>query len=209
MSKLPQVTVIIPYRENRGYLQLAIQSVKTQTYEGDIQLLEMKSNNTVGENLNNGIVLATGDYITYLCDDDLLPANAIADSVATFIAEPNADFIHGMAHNFLPDGSYALHRPAVLRPKIGDLLKRNHIHGGTVMYRASFFEKYGKYNASLLTGEEFEMHLRALHRGAVMGYCDSVLYHYRMHGLQKHKRHILPNGERREDHINRFKNLYR
>lgn len=205
---LPKVTVIIPYREDRGWLSDAITSVNEQQYDGEIELLIVQGDCPVGENLNNGIAQATGQFITYLCDDDLLPPNAIADSVAAFAAQPAADFIHGRSENFDVKGGGYIYEPPMQQPTVKDLLHRNPIHGGTVMYRTDFFEHFGKYDTQLLTGEEYELHLRALHQGAVIGYVDAVVYRYRLHPLQKHKRHIMPNGERREVVIQRIKDRY-
>ena len=68
----PTVTVIIYFKEDRGWLKEAIQSVKNQRYDGKIELL-LESGGTASENLNKGIRKATGKYLRYLSEDDLLP----------------------------------------------------------------------------------------------------------------------------------------
>lgn len=208
-KKLPLVSVIIPYREDRGWLQDAIASVEAQEYDGLIEIIEAQGAFPVGHNINAGLAKSMGTLITYLCEDDLLPKDAIALSVAHFLANADIDFLHGNAENFSETGHVQHWVPECKHPLIADLLQFNHIHGGTVMYRSTFFEKYGNYDEELLTSEEVEMHMRALYHGAKIGYVDAVLYRYRLHSRQKHRRNVLANGETREEHRNRFKEKYR
>jgi glycosyltransferase involved in cell wall biosynthesis len=207
------ISIIIPYREDRGWLAAAIASVKAQRFVTDteIQLLQVKGDRTVGANLNAGIKEAKGDYITYLCEDDLLPPDAIAQSVAAFADHPALDFIHGNAMNVYQTNDHEyLYRPKVMFPTLADLLAHNHIHGGTVMYRRDFFERFGLFDEGLTTAEEYELHLRALSRHAVLGYVDAELYQYRIHDRQKHRTHLMPDGTTtREEYIEQIRNRFR
>lgn len=176
-----QVSVIIPYKEDRGYLSDAIDSVNKQTYK-NIQLIMSKSDNSVGYNLNRGIEKATGDLIRYLCDDDKLPINSIEKQVQAF---KNYDMSHGKAYHFWNSGKHMQQIPRVENPVLKDMYEGNVFHGGTVMYRASNFEKFGMFDESLWTGEEFDLNLSWLSQGAKVGYCDAFLYLYRRHQEQK------------------------
>ena len=180
-----KVSIIIPYQKDRGYLQEAINSVHRQTYQ-DIELILSQSDRGVSYNLNRGIKKSTGDFIKYLCDDDMLTPNSITDSVN---AMKGCDFIHGNAYNLFPNG--------------------NKIHGGTLMYRRDVFERFGYFNESLWTGEEYEFNLRLLSQGASLGVSNRFLYYYRRHEQQK----SLGNKEieyrlRRAEEIERIKNMY-
>lgn len=177
-----KVSVIIPYRVDRGYLEQAIQSVKNQTYEGEIELILSQSDNGVSYNLNKGVNKANGSLIKYLCDDDKLTPNCIKDSVE---AIEGFDFIHGNAINFWSNGNKQYHRSTKAKPTLKDLKKENTIHGGTLMYRAEVFEQFGMFDETLWTGEEYEFNLRLLSMGAKIGYCNSFLYYYRRHDTQK------------------------
>lgn len=179
---LDKVSVIIPYVKDRGYLNEAIKSVECQDYKGEIELILSQSNKGVSYNLNRGINQATGTYIKYLCDDDKLTLNSISDSVR--VMQGN-DFIHGNAVNFWNNGQRSLHQPLIKRPTLNDLLTRNHIHGGTLMYRKDVFERFGMFDESLTTGEEYDFNLMLLSKGARIGYCNHFLYLYRRHFEQK------------------------
>lgn len=178
---LPKVTIIIPYKVDRGYLRRAIESVSEQTYKGEIELILSQSEGSVSYNLNRGIEKSTGDYIKYLCDDDWLPPNSIEDSVFTL---SGADFIHGNAINVFGDRRQ-LQKPRKERPTLNDMLNNNVIHGGTLMYRKEVFEKVGLFDESLDCAEEYEFNLRCLKHGLKLKYCNKTLYNYRRHDKQK------------------------
>ena len=175
----PKVSVIIPYKVDRGWLDKAIKSVQEQTYTGEIELILSQSDANASINFNNGLKEATGEYIRFLCDDDILPHNSIADSVRDI---QGYDVLHGWACNFYGDGSRNIHKAKDVT--FQSLLKTNGIHGGTLFFHKSVF-KYGNFNEQITTGEEFEFNLRLLREGVRYGTSSSILYHYRRHSRQK------------------------
>lgn len=178
---LPKVTIIIPFKEDRGYLEQAIESVKFQTYKGEIELIQSQSNNGVSYNINRGIEKATGEYIKYLCDDDYLTPNSIQDSVLSI---GGADFIHGKAYNRHP-GRTELQIPKIVQPTFAQMLNNNVIHGGTLMYRKDVFDRIGLFDETLDCAEEYEFNLRCLANGMRLRYVNAILYNYRRHDQQK------------------------
>lgn len=181
-NQLPKVSIIIPYHHDRGWLQDAIDSVHNQSYDGKIELLLSESKNPVGYNLNRGIEQASGELIKYLCDDDLLTANSIEDSVNCLLK--GYDFIHGNAINKFPVHE-VFQRPRMEQPTLKDMIHNNVIHGGTLMFRASLFDKIGLFDETLTSAEEYDLNMRALSKGMKLGYCNSTLYIYRRHDEQK------------------------
>lgn len=174
------VSIIIPYNKDRGYLTHALNSIDRQGYK-DIEVIQSHSDNGVSYNLNQGIKKAKGELITYLCDDDMLPPNAIEDTVKNF----KGDFVHGNAVNFWPDGKKQLQVPTKLNPTLKDMLNKNFIHGGTVTYHIDCFSDNNLFDESLTTGEEYEFNLRLLSQGYKLEYVDKLLYLYRRHEAQK------------------------
>lgn len=175
------VSVIVPYKTDRGYLGEALNSIHQQTYK-DYEIILSQSDNTVGVNINEGIKKAKGKYICYLCDDDMLTQNSLKDRVE-FLDQNNFDFIHTYAY-WYQDGKtnhYGLTNPYT---QFNSVLESNGIHGGTVMYKREIFEKH-LYNEELTTGEEWEFHLRILKDGYRLGFCDTYSYLYRRHSEQK------------------------
>lgn len=200
---MKKVSVIIPYVKGRGYLREAIKSVKAQSYP-NVELVMAKSSNPVGTNLNTGISNSTGDYICYLCDDDLLPVDSIRDRVK---AMQDYDFIHGCAEEFgIVNRPYI---PILQRPMLEDMLHKNVINGGTVMYRREVFEQHGIFDEKLTCGEEYEYNLRLLFEGAEIGYCDNVVYLYRRHNKQKGRPTCPAEKKKRLEQVEQIKNRFR
>jgi len=176
----PVVTVIIPYKIDRGWLKEAIASVPK-----DVQLLVSQGEGNWPENFNKVLSKAEGEYVRYLHEDDMLTPNCIQDSVRTF-EEQKVDFIHGMAiERYQGSDKQITKEPIVRYPTLQDLLKKNTIHSATTMYRREVFVKLGGFNETLNTAEEFEFHLRCLNAGLKIGYCPSILAIYRRHPDQK------------------------
>jgi len=172
-----KVTIIIPTKNDRGYLHHAIDSIKKQTHQ-DFQILIGKGG-TVGENINKCIPYIQGDVVLKIDDDDILPCNAFQfalDGIKDY------DFIHGNALRFTSHKSYTIAKPNITQPSLNQLLYHNVIHGGTCYYRK---EVFSKWDESLTTGEEYDFNLRLLSENKTIGHVDDILYFYRLHEKQK------------------------
>jgi len=181
-EKQPEVTVIIPYKEDRGWLKEAIDSVPA-----GVQLLLSQGDGNWPENFNKALPLAKGKYIRWLHEDDILAENCIENSVK-ILKKNNVDFIHGNAIEFQNgvERKEIIRVPRNKKPVLDDLLCRNDIHQATLMYKREVFEKLGGLDPSpkYYSFEEFEFNLRCLKEGFKIGYCDSVLAYYRRHPNQ-------------------------
>lgn len=203
-TELPKVSIIIPFKEDRGWLNNAIDSVYLQTYKGQIELIESKSDGNVSYNLNQGIKKATGEYVKYLCDDDLLTPNSIEDSVR---AMEGNDFIHGLAINRFTSGD-KIQKPRLIQPTLVDMLESNVIHGGSLMYRRDVFERFGLFDETIRSAEEYEFNMRIMQAGCKLGYCNEILYIYRRHDEQKSLGKGIDQAER-AIRINAIKDKFR
>jgi len=176
-----KVTVIIPYNKDRGWLKEAVESVPN-----GVQLILSKGEGNWPENFNKALHQATGDYIRWLHEDDMLTPNCIEDSIQA-IEEQGVDFIHGEAIEIFMNAGRGTQRysPPIKNPTVQDLLKKNVIHSATLMYKREVFEKVGKMNETLNTAEEFEFNLRCLKAGLKIGFCNAPLAFYRRHPQQK------------------------
>ena len=177
-----KVTVIIPYKKDRGWLQDAIDSVPA-----DVQLIVSQGEGNWPANFNKVLGQAEGDYIKFLHEDDMLLPNCIEDSVKA-IEEQGVDFIHGNAVELFQGTERLRHyKPKATHPTVEDLLAKNVLHCPTLMYRKEVFDKVGTFDESLNNQEEYEFNLRCLKAGLKIGYCDSFLAVYRRHSTQKIK----------------------
>jgi hypothetical protein len=175
------VTVIIPYKDDRGWLQNAIDSVPDT-----VQLIVSQGLGNWPQNFNKVLDQVEGKYIKYLHEDDMLTPNSIDDSVRA-IEEQGVDFIHGDALE-VTEGKDKVVRyvPKIKNPELIDLLKNNVIHSVTLMYKKEVFEKLGGFNESpkMYSFEEFEFNLRCLMNGFKIGYVPLSLGVYRRHFKQ-------------------------
>lgn len=175
------VSVIIPCNKDRGFLEETINSVKNQTYS-EVEIIVIKSDGSTSYNLNKGLEKATGEYIKICADDDLLTPNCIADSLKSIAG---FDFIHGNAIDFWENGAEQPYIPPIKNPTLKEMLIKNIIHGGTVLYRRDCFERFGNFDETLWCAEEYEFNMRLLSKGCTINYCDSYLQRYRKHKKQK------------------------
>ena len=176
-----KVSIIIPYSVDRGWLDQAEESIDRQTFD-NIEVIHSQSDNGVSYNLNRGIEKATGDFIKYLCEDDMLTLNSIEDSVN---AMEGVDFIHGNSYTLYNNGQVREYIAPEQHPTLDQMAHSNCIHGGSLMYSADVFERFGFFDESLWTGEEYDFNMRIMSKGAKLGYCNSFLYIYRRHNEQK------------------------
>jgi hypothetical protein len=176
-----KVTVVIPYNRDRGWLQQAIGSIPK-----GVQLLLSKGDGNWPQNFNKVLNQATGKYIRWLHEDDMLTDNSIEDSVYA-IESQDVDFIHGNAYELFMNVGRAPGKfiPKIKIPTVQDLLGKNFIHSETLLYKREVFEKVGGLDETLQTAEEREFNLRCLQAGLKIGYCDSFLAWYRRHPQQK------------------------
>ena len=172
------VTVIIPFKEDRGWLDQAIDSVPI-----GCQLILAKGDGNKSQNFNKVLGQVRGDFIRVLDEDDMLTENCIEDSLR---AIEGYDFIHGNALQMYDSGHGRLipYIPPITHPTLLDLINKNVIHNMTTMYRREVFEKLGGYDESLKWAEDYDFHLRCLAKGMKIGYCNSFLCYYRMHEKQ-------------------------
>jgi len=178
--KRPKATVIISYKEDRGWLQQAIDSVPA-----DCQLILAQGDNGFSADFNAVLPQVQADYVRYLHDDDMLTPNCIDDSVRA-IEEQDVDLIHGNVVELgMNSGRNLLYVPPVKQPTLETMLKKNTIHSASVMYRKSVFDRVGGFDPDLASSEDYEFNLRCLHNGMKIGYCQSTLAFYRRHPKQK------------------------
>lgn len=174
------VSVILFYNKDRGYLKEAIHSVENQTYP-KVELIISHSDGSSSYNINQGLKKAKGDYIRLMCEDNKLTNHCIEKSVEVL---KDFDFIHGKAVNFWDDGRQTVYEPNPHIPTLDEMLERNRIHGGTVMWKRECFDLF-KFDETIGFAEEYKFNLQLLAAGKKLGYVDSVLQHYRQHSEQK------------------------
>ncbi len=173
------VSVIIPYHQDRGYLFDAIESYEAQEFTGTSELiLSHNLTYSLGENFNAGVARAKGKYVKILPDDDLLTPNCLQDLFEA-AERTNADLVFAQARDF--KGSQNTYwTPIVTDMSLEALLFENFIHGGTTLYRTDMLRELEGYDESLWTAEEYEFHLRCVSKGFKLHYVPKIVFNYRV-----------------------------
>ncbi|HNW52857.1 MAG TPA: glycosyltransferase [Bacteroidales bacterium] len=199
------VSVIIPYNRDRGFLREAVASAKASKYV-KVEVILANGDQTLGKNFNQGLRRATGKYVKILAEDDLLTVSGLFHLVK---AMESYDFVCANSENF---GRKNYIMKSVAPASLTQLLQRNTIHGGTVLYRRDILVAVGGMDESIWTGEELELHYRLLSKGYKCGYVDATVCRYRLHDAQKSIGASVATAEykrRRVECINSFREKYK
>jgi len=210
------ISVIIPYHQDRGYLFDAIESYESQVFTGTSELI-LSHNPTflLGQNFNAGIVQSQGKYIKILAEDDLLTSNCLQDLFDA--AEKNeADLVFAEAYHIVEDefardynseGHYIPNLENGIN--LDSLLENNFIHGVTTFYRTSMLKELGGYDESLWTAEEYEFHLRCISKGYKLYYEPKIVINYRVWSNSKSIVYRKTRNQERQSLIESIRDRFR
>ncbi len=202
------VSVIIPYHQDRGYLFDAIESYEAQEFTGTSELI-LSHNPTFsqGQNINAGLKKANGKYIKILHDDDLLTPNCLQD-LFDAAERTQSDCVFAQASEFAGNETQ-YYIPVVTQISLDELLFENFIHGGTTIYRTEMFRDLGGYDESMWTAEEYEFHLRCLFNGYKFHYEPKIVVNYRLWVGGKSRQFRLTRLKERNEYIEMIRERFR
>jgi glycosyltransferase involved in cell wall biosynthesis len=213
--RTPKVSVFIPTYNRADMLRESIGSVLKQTY-GDFELIisdnasddgtesvvrsfndprirYFKNDQNIGSrgNWNRCFVLARGEYVTILPDDDLMLPENLERKVQVLSGSEQVGFVHSQYHLIDADGQIiARNRDAWGgSDRTSDCLENrqemftnpwNFVNCSTVVFRWACYRKFGGFTEELFTGWDYEYWLR------IAAYYDvaflaSSLVSYRVH----------------------------
>ena len=198
------ISVIIPYNKDRGFLKDCVRSIEAQTYK-DFEIIYAYSENPVVINFNHGLMLADGEFIKWVTDDDWLPPNSLQDLIDGIGDAPWA-YANAIQYQH-PVGDTWIYKPAF--HSLAANIAQNQIHGGTTIYRTSVLKEIGGMNESLWTGEEYDMHLKLWTSGYHPVYIDKEVYYHRLWNGQKSKKLRRADGDKRAAEIKRIQDCYK
>ena len=198
------VSVIIPTHNRRDLLRAAIDSVLAQTYP-EIEIIVVddgstddtteamaqyigrivylrQSNQGVAATRNAGIRAATGEYLTFLDDDDLMLPTKIERQVQLLAARPEAGLVHCRFYHVDRDGNVldkvgVLPQGQVLKP----LLCGNFMWAGAPLVRRQCLDQVGMFDEHIpATCADWDMWLRIAQAGYPFACVQEPLGSYRV-----------------------------
>ena len=200
----PKISILLPvYNGDPLWLSEAIQSVYNQYYlnwelciaddssdnpqtvlflknlklSSKIKINWCKKNGKIAEASNSAAQLASGDFVLFMDQDDLLEPNALFEIVRCLQTNPDLDLIYGdedkitidgyhYDQHFKPDYSYFL------------LLAYNYFTHPTCI-RRELFEKAGRLRNGFNCAQDYDLILRVVELTEKIAHIPKVLYHWR------------------------------
>jgi glycosyltransferase involved in cell wall biosynthesis len=199
----PLVSVVIPCYNGEAFIQEAITSALTQTYQrvevivindGStdrsaeiIQALPVRyihqENRGLTPSRNRGIEESRGSYIVFLDADDRLLPDAIETGLKVLQEHPECAMTIGDHFFVREDGSYLApsHKEFRASAHYEALLISNFIEMiSSVLFRRSVFEAVGAFDTRLRVAEDYELYLRIARDFPVCCH-TAVVAEYRQH----------------------------
>ena len=187
------VSVILFYNQDRGWLNDAIESYHSQLFTGESELIIVHSDRSTADNFNEGVRQAKGEFIKMLADDDeLLPYGLEA---LWQKGKEGYDVVCAAALNYNEDTGETVVSYSTVPQTVFELADHNTIHGGTVLFRRSALVEVGMFDESLRYGEEYHCYLKLAAAGKRFAVIDDVVYFYRLHYRMKSMQTRVMDGE--------------
>jgi glycosyltransferase involved in cell wall biosynthesis len=149
-----------------------------ERFGAPVRLLRRTSSGGVGAARNTGIAAATAPLIGFLDADDLWPDGSLALRHAALAADPGLDVAFGLVRQFVcdslpPERRARIHCPPEAQP--GYLM-------GAMLARREVFDRFGRLDAGLRTGEFIAWLAAARQDGLAETMVKQVVLRRRLHG---------------------------
>lgn len=196
------VSIILPSYNRAKYIRDTIHSCLSQTYtnleliivddgskddsaaiiqeylakDNRVKFIQNKVNKKLPATLNIGFNLATGQYLTWISDDNLFDASAIEMMVKILSNNPKIGLVYADYTTINHKGENI----SRIYQENPEFLPIRDCVGACFLYRSNIAEKIGKYNEELFLIEDYEYWLRM---GLVTQFyhIPKSLYFYRVH----------------------------
>ena len=141
-----------------------------------IKLIQNKHNKKLPATLNVGFSVATGDYLTWISDDNMFTRNALEIMLSTLIAEPDIGLVYSDYTTIDANGKII----ARIYQEPPEYLPIRDCIGACFLYRSSIARLVGKYNENLFLIEDYEFFLRMGLKTKIK-HIPQSFYYYRVH----------------------------
>lgn len=145
-----------------------------------IRYRRLSENKGISENTNEGLQMASGEYIGLLDHDDILELHALYEMRMAIAKNPRADVLYSdedkvsfdLQHYFEPH----------LKPDFNrDLLRSNNYICHFLVMKRELLEKVGNFRGEFDGAQDFDLVLRLTEAAECIVHIPKVLYHWRCH----------------------------
>jgi glycosyltransferase involved in cell wall biosynthesis len=205
-TPLPLISIIMPvYFPPLNFLDIAIESVTSQIYENwelciyvdgglnadlvsylnsqaardaRIKILYCEENAGISIATNKAVTLATGEYITFLDQDDILRRSALAEFAFAIHSDLEVDILYSDDDKI--DEKETLVAPQ-FKPDWAPVLLLSYMYlSHLFMVKREVFEALGGFRVGYEGSQDFDFALRASEIARKVIHIPKVLYHWRV-----------------------------
>ncbi len=206
-SYQPKISIIVPlYRTPERYLREMIESVQKQTYTnwelclsdgsgknfslkptiseflGDkrIKYRNLNENRGISGNSNGALAIATGDFVTFLDHDDILPPHALYEIISVLNDDPSIDVLYTDEDKVDMDGKK--HFSPNFKPDFSiDLLCSVNYICHLFVVKKSIVDEAGGFRKEYDGAQDYDFIFRCVEKAENIHHIPKVLYHWRSH----------------------------
>ncbi len=188
------ISVIMPVKNGRNYIQEALDGIKKQNIDLEIIIVDdastdntveiaqrngcliIKHEKTLGqvEGKNTGLKSANGEYIMFHDHDDVLTENALSRMIEEFEIDENVMAVMAKAKDFISHDSINQNQVIRKEPYWGCL-------GGCILFKKDVFDKIGLFDTSIKAGEVISLTMKMKESNLNIKKIDFVSSNRRIH----------------------------
>jgi teichuronic acid biosynthesis glycosyltransferase TuaC len=217
---MPFVSVVIAVHNDLEFLPQAIESMLAQTFHdyelividdaseaavgillrryaaSDSRVKLLRNDNQMGlaVSLNRGIAEASGKFIARQDADDISLPSRLQRQIDYLETNPDVDVVGTGTYCMSVDGRYCFDIPLAVSSQdqaVECLLAGRMLFShGSVVFKKSFINEVGGYNADFVYGQDRELWLRAAHAGRLFGFVPDCLYGYRCRPVMSTRKRV-------------------
>ena len=145
-----------------------------------VKYKRLSENKGISENTNEGLEMATGDYIGLLDHDDILELHALYEVRMAIAKNPEADVI------YTDEDKVSFDLTTYFEPHIKpdfnpDLLRSNNYICHFLVFKRELLEQVGGFRPEFDGAQDFDLVLRLTEKANCVVHIPKVLYHWRSH----------------------------
>ena len=207
MTSSPLVSIVIPTYNHAPMLKRALATVIEQTYQNwnaivvnnystdntlevvakfndpRIQCVNFRNNGVIGASRNEGIKLATGEYVAFLDSDDTWFPTKVEKSVSSL--ENGSDLVCHAEYWIDESGKSRLvtYGPSKAATHHNLIYKGNRISTSATMVRATLLKEVNGFDVSpeLISTEDYDLWIRLAAKSNKFAFIDEPLGEYHRH----------------------------
>lgn len=179
---------------------------ENRKYFSDFQIIKSDHNTGIPANCNRGIKASSGEWIKLIAADDLLSEDCINENLKFAQNNPEISAIHSQSsyykdmfceENFMynnnAEAEFFNHKSITAEQQFRILLQGCHVNTPTVILKKEIYKKYGYFDESFKTVEDWPMWIKLAKKGIKFHYLSKVTVKYRVHAAS------ITNAGRDED----------